>query len=409
MKNFIFRTFITFSVIFIFAFCGTMLIETTNKQALNTVVNVEPEIINGKVEIPESPPKVLANYKFSEFYFYSNFVLMILVPILFFKFRAIDIVKNKKCKYNFTNGILIYLLYFAFSEVLSFPVVLLSSFYRARLVGLSHQSFIDFIANFSENFIINLIVTAPIIALIYVIFIRKKRWYILASVVLIITSVLATYAYPYIDEIENTLVPMESSELKDKLNQLATKAGIDNLDIMVIEKSSQTSGMNAYMTGINNSRRIVFWDTTLSNLSEKEILSVAGHEMGHYKLGHIQQSMIFGCIGIVIACILVDIIMKKLKGREYRTIDNIAVVIIVVNIIMIISTPIENAYSRKIETDADKFAVEVTGDSTTNAILEIRFINGNLSPVTVDKLYEILALDHPTAKERIEASNNMGK
>ena len=54
----------------------------------------------------------------------------------------------------------------------------------------------------------------------------------------------------------------------------------------------------------------------------------------------------------------------------------------------------------------DKFAIEKTGDYYTNGALEIKFIESNLSPVDVDKLYKYFAYSHPTTKERIELSNS---
>ena len=76
-----------------------------------------------------------------------------------------------------------------------------------------------------------------------------------------------------------------------------------------------------------------------------------------------------------------------------------------INLISLIVTPMETAYSRKIETQADNFAMEVTNDPVTNGLLEIKFVQSNLTPVDVKGFYKYMAYDHPTAKERIENSN----
>ena len=52
--------------------------------------------------------------------------------------------------------------------------------------------------------------------------------------------------------------------------------------------------MNAYVTGIGPSARIVLWDTLLSKLDRDEIIAVMGHEMGHYVLGHTWQLVLLG-------------------------------------------------------------------------------------------------------------------
>ena len=199
---------------------------------------------------------------------------------------------------------------------------------------------------------------------------------------------------------------MEEGAIKEKVLKLAADVGIENLEVMVIPKSEETKSINAYMTGMGKSRRIVFWDTTLKQLNEQEIISVAAHEMGHYKLKHIQKTMLLSMLMSFMGLILLNSFMENYKGKNYRNIDNLSKLIFILNIITLFITPIELAYSRKIEIEADKFAIEKTGDYYTNGALEIKFIESNLSPVDVDKLYKYFAYSHPTTKERIELSNS---
>ena len=101
--------------------------------------------------------------------------------------------------------------------------------------------------------------------------------------------------------------------------------------------------------------------------------------------------------------------MIKVKGHNYRVIDNIVLIIFIVNIMGYITRPMETAYSRSIETEADEFAMKVTNDPLTNGGLEIRFVESNLTPVDVDGFFKYMAYDHPTVKERIENSNKFAR
>ena len=405
MKKFLLRTFIAFSIIFIIMFCSTMIIEYNNKQELNSEVNVQIQMTDGKIEIPDTPPKVQANYEFSKLYFFSSIVIGLVTPILFYKFGGIQLIKKKNYKNKLVEGTVLVVLYSIFSEILIVSKVFFSSFYRARLVGLSNQTLIGFIQDYLKEMLIEFIIALPVLIVIYIIYLKKKRWYIYCAVFAILVSIATTYLYPYIDQIQNELTVIEDGSLKTKIKQLAKDAGIEDLDIRVIEKSTETTSMNAYMTGIGDSRRIVFWDTTLKGMNENEILSIAAHEIGHYKKNHIPKSIALSAIGILICFILIDRVMKKFKGDDYRKLDYIPHIIFLVNILVLIATPIETAYSRANELEADKFAIELTNDSYTNGELEIRFINSNLSPIDVNGLYKWLAYDHPTTRERIELSN----
>lgn len=405
MKKFLIRTLMSFSIVFILLFGITMFLEYSNKENLKEEVKVEYEIEDNEITVPDTPSKVTANLSFSKAYFYSSIIIILISPILFYCFGGIDIIKNRNFKNKFIEGLAFCVLYGVFTEVLIFPKILFSSFYRLRLVGLSSQSFLSFFGDYMEGNLESILFELPVAAFIYFLFMRRKEWFIWTAAILMSVSLINNYVYPYVDEIKNELVDMEDGELKDKILDLSEEAGIENLDIKIIPKSYKTNSMNAYMTGIHNSRRIVFWDTTLNQLSEKEILSVAAHEMGHYKLNHIRNSMILGMLVLVLSVLMIDGTMRKFKGKEYRVIDNVLLIIFMVNIISYIITPIETAYSRKIETEADEFAMEVTKDPLTNGLLELRFIESNLTPVDVKGFFKYMAYDHPTVKERIENSN----
>lgn len=405
MKKFLLRTFMTFSIIFIFIFCFTMILEYKNKEALNSKVNVQIQMNNGQIQVPETPAKVKANYEFSQFYFFTSLGIGLITPVLFYKFGGIEVIKKKNFKHKLIEGGALIILYSFFSEVLIISRVFFSSFYRGRLVGLRHETLLHFTKNYLIEGLFGFVITIPVIAIIYIIYLKRKRWYLISAIIIIKISLISTYIYPYIDEMENDLIVMDEGDLKSKIQGLAKDAGIEDIDIRIIEKSQETASMNAYMTGMGKSRRIVFWDTTLNGLNEEEILSVAAHEMGHYKKNHIQKSTALAILGMLISFILLDKIMKKYKGKDYRKIEYLPHILFIANVIALLSTPIETAYSRKNEIEADKFAIELTDDSYTNGALEIRFINSNLSPIDVKGLYKWLAYDHPTTRERIELSN----
>jgi Zn-dependent protease with chaperone function len=57
-----------------------------------------------------------------------------------------------------------------------------------------------------------------------------------------------------------------------------------------------TAKVNAYVTGLGNSKRIVLWDTLIARLSPVQVKSVVGHELGHYVLGHVWTSVILSTV-----------------------------------------------------------------------------------------------------------------
>jgi STE24 endopeptidase len=56
-------------------------------------------------------------------------------------------------------------------------------------------------------------------------------------------------------------------------------------DRMYLMKASEKSnGINAYVSGIGATKRIVVWDTTADRIPNDEIMMVFAHESGHYVL-----------------------------------------------------------------------------------------------------------------------------
>jgi len=404
MKKFLVKTGLTFSLIFIFLFTITMFFEYKNKEKLNAEVNVKYKIENGEILVPDTPGKVEANYEFSQVFFYCGLVISLAAPLLFYKYGGTQIIKKLGFKKKLIEGASFCFLYGIFTELLIFPKILFSAFYRAKLVGLSKESFTDFMERYFQGILFYSLEMLPIAIIIYIIFIKRKRWYIYASVIVVLIAIGGAYISPYIDEMQNDLVPMEAGDLKDSIVELSRDSGIKDLDIRVIEKSSTTNSINAYMTGVGESRRIVFWDTTLK-LSKEEILSVAAHEIGHYKMNHIQKGMLVTLLITILLIVCTHRIMIKYKGKNYRVIDNIPKILFMLNLLLLVVSPLETAYSRQMEYEADEFAMVATNDGYTNGSLEIKFIQQNLSPIDVNFLYKWLVYDHPTVKDRIEHSN----
>ena len=54
-----------------------------------------------------------------------------------------------------------------------------------------------------------------------------------------------------------------------------------------MKASEKLRSLNAYVTGIGASKRVVVWDNTIEKMNTGQTLFVFGHEMGHYVLGHV--------------------------------------------------------------------------------------------------------------------------
>src|SRR5260370_38978580 len=111
-----------------------------------------------------------------------------------------------------------------------------------------------------------------------------------------------------IDPLFNQFEPLSKDhpDLVASIEKLANHARmpIPPDRIFLMAASQKTNAINAYVTGVGASKRVVIWDTTIQKTSNDESLFIVGHELGHYVLGHVWQRFLVGASGLLLALYL---------------------------------------------------------------------------------------------------------
>lgn len=190
------------------------------------------------------------------------------------------------------------MLYFVFLTfavtIIEFPLTFYGGYVVPHQFDLTDQSFASWLGDFGKGLAVTLVILSVIAALALLAIRKIRRWWVvlwLGSIPLILLGVLATPLI--IDPLFNKFEPLRDEVLKRKLLAEASQAGIEGSRVYQVNKSKQTKTMNAYVTGLGPSKRIVMWDTLLQKLDHDEILAVMGHEMGHYVLDHLWKGIAF--------------------------------------------------------------------------------------------------------------------
>jgi Zn-dependent protease with chaperone function len=168
--------------------------------------------------------------------------------------------------------------------------------------------------------------------------------------------------------------------------------------------------MNAYMTGIFKSKRIVLWDTTINNLTEGEVLSITSHEIGHYVKGHIWQNIIFNSVGTILILFLVfkssNWILAASHGSfGFKNIYNYAsipLIILTLNIFTFFGSPISSYVSRTMEVQADFYEISLTKDRDSAITAMEKLYVQSLGVPRPSKIYELWYYTHPSLEDRVE-------
>ena len=295
------------------------------------------------------------------------------------------------------------------------PLDMYTGFVRMHQYGLSNQTFSQWFIEMIKSFIVNSIIMATIVWVPFFIIKKSpKRWWLYLALISIPYLFFMSYIQPIvIDPMFNQYKQIEDSELSTKIDGLLNKTSIENCQVYQVDKSKETNQMNAYMTGVFNTKRIVLWDTTINYLTVDEVLGVVAHEMGHYLMGHVWKSIVIGGLGSIVLLYLVyrmsNWFLKKSKGRfGFNKLSDVAafpLIMLLINIMIFASAPISNAYSRSIELEADRFELELTQNNFATGTGTVKLHQQSLTMPEPGLIYLIWTYDHPTFKSRVDFAN----
>jgi len=207
----------------------------------------------------------------------------------------------------------------------------------------------------------------------------------------------------------NKFEALEDGELKDAIFNYARSIDFPLKNVMVMDGSRRSGKSNAFFTGFGSYKRIVLFDTLIERHSISELVAVLAHEMGHYKKKHILQQMLIGIAhtGIMFFLLSVFISHKGLFDAFFMQSASVYSGIIFFGMLY---NPVEffmgllfQILSRKNEYEADKFAVETTGDPKPMADALKKLSVHNLSNLLPHRFYVFLNYSHPPVLDRIRA------
>lgn len=215
------------------------------------------------------------------------------------------------------------------------------------------------------------------------------------------------WAYPaWIAPIFNKFTPLKDSSVRERIQALLERTGFRSRGIFVMDGSRRSAHGNAYFTGFGKSKRIVFFDTLLEHLGEKEIEAVLAHELGHFKLRHVIKRMMLTFGMSLFGLALLGWLMTQpwfyigLGMTQPSTHAALMLFMLVVPVFTFFLQPLFAWSSRRHEYEADSFAAEQTdARELVNALVKLYKENANT--LTPDPLHSAFYDSHPPASLRI--------
>jgi Zn-dependent protease with chaperone function len=286
---------------------------------------------------------------------------------------------------------------------------------RPHKYGLSAQTLGKWLHDEAISLLLNMLAAALFLWIPYLLLKRSpQRWWLYTWAASIPLLIFLAFVEPiWIAPLFNDFGPLQDAKLETRILDLAHRAGIEGAKVFEVNKSVDTNEANAYVTGIGATKRIVLWDTTLKNYTPDQILAVLGHEMGHFVLNHVQQGVLFGIAGLLVALWWVHRcaawVLRRFGSRtgvaELADIASLPLLMLILQAFALGLSPIPLAVSRHMEHEADRFGLEITHDNYDCATTFVKFVRDDLAYPTPGLLYKLWRSSHPSIAERIEFCN----
>jgi STE24 endopeptidase len=308
------------------------------------------------------------------------------------------------------GAVLLGLLLLIVEEVISIPLSIYSTFVIEERHGFNKTTTKTFVTDISKSLLISATISSIIYAtVIYIVVNLGDNWWIYAFGAVFTLQAIIFFLYPVlIMPLFNKFEPLDDEAFKQPIEKLLEKIDFKSKGLFVMNASLRSTHGNAFFTGFGKNKRIVFFDTLLKTITPDEMEAILGHELGHYKLGHIKKgllsSLVFGFIGFYL---LSEILQSDNffldHGLENLTIySKFLLFYLVIGSYTFFTKPFTSALSRKREFEADDFSFQYTsGEYMISGLLKLS--KDNASNLTPDPLYSSYYYSHPPIAERVQS------
>jgi STE24 endopeptidase len=281
---------------------------------------------------------------------------------------------------------------------------------RAVDVGLSTQSWGEWLGDVGKSAGLEALFAAGGGALLLALVRRFRRnWWAPVAASAVALGAATIWLFPVvIDPLFNDFKQLPPGKLRTDVLRLADRAGVDVGEVYEVDASRRTTGANAYVGGLGQTKRVVMYDTLIDRFPEDQVRSVVAHELGHQKHHDIYRGLAWLAIVAPAGAFLGQRLAERL-GRGVGLDDPdrkpgpvaLPAIALSLAVVSFVAGSASNVLSRRVEARADAFSIRLTNDPAAHIRLERRLALTNVSDPDPPGLLHALFGTHPTTVERI--------
>jgi STE24 endopeptidase len=298
------------------------------------------------------------------------------------------------------------------SAMVRLPLSFWRGYIHERRWGFSTQSIGGWLADRAKALGIGAVLTSVVLfSLLGMVRILPVAWPAVAAPATAGFVLLISFVAPLVLEpVFLRFRPLSDAALAADLRGLAERAGVPIRDVLVADASRRTRKENAYVSGLGRTRRVVVFDTLLARNEPRQLSLVVAHELGHRRMRHMAKATGVGMAGAVAGVMVMwgvlesDALLHAARSSGPGDPRIVPFVLLVGAVLQLMASPLASAQSRRWESAADLFSLELTGDLTVFEASFRSLARSNLSDLDPPRILYLWAFTHPTPPERLEAA-----
>jgi STE24 endopeptidase len=302
--------------------------------------------------------------------------------------------------------------YIVVISLITLPWAAYEGYFREHQYGMSNQDLGAWLGDQGKGLVIGLIFGSLAAVAIYAVIRRAaKTWWLWGAIVALLLLVFQVAIAPtYLEPVFNKFYPLTESPLKRQILSLARANGIPATQVYEFDASKRTTKMSAHVSGLFGTAQISLNDNLMNRGSPEEVKAVLGHEMGHYVLNHVNKTLVFLGVIIVVGFAFLSWSFGRVQarfGRRWgiRDVTDVAgmpLLVALFGLYLFALTPVLNTMTRTMEAEADAFGINAARqpDGFAQAALHLSEYR-KMQPGPIE---EYVFFDHPSGWNRIHRS-----
>ena len=295
-------------------------------------------------------------------------------------------------------------------ELIGFPQRFYQTYVLERRYGLSDVRARAWMVDHMKGLAMGLVLVLAAAELVYLALARWPRWWWAAAAAAgaLALGVLARVTPIVLLPMFYRFKPLDRASLRARIQSLSERAGVPVLGVYEWGLGDKTRRANAALVGTGRSRRILVSDTLLAHYTDDEIEVILAHELGHHAHGDIRNGLVLESLVIALACVAaagaLHALWRPLHLEGPTDVAGLPLLMLAAGVVSLLTTPVVNAWLRRNEQRADRFALAMAERPDAFVSAMRRLAAQNLAEERPSATTLWLFHTHPPFEQRIQAA-----